>query len=137
MKTVAEAIEANIGWLNKKIQKQKELQPIFEQALSLAETSPMFKEFFIVDFVDCYIVLHFDVDSFYQITPLLEQMENALQVEFAETSDAHEMGCRLIYSKCRAIRVDLQPREQSALCRQEIVGYESKPVYKFICKGES
>jgi hypothetical protein len=136
MKTVQEVIENNIEWLNKKIQKQKELQPIFEKALHLAKTSEMFRKFFIIDFTDCKVVLEFDVSSFSQIEPLLVQMENALSIEFTKTIDCYDTGCRLIYSKCGIIRIDLRPREDSALCRQEIVGYEPKPVYKFICKGE-
>ena len=137
MNTIEQAIEQNTRWLNKKIEKQRELQPTFEKALDIAKTSPMFKRFMILDWLDCQLMLEFEVQSFYQATSILIQIESALNTEFVETSDSHDLGCRLIYNKDKTIRVDLRPIESSPLCRQEIIGYKQKPVYKFICEGET
>lgn len=135
MKTIEETIQQNIMWLNKKIQKQLKLQPMFEKALDIAKTSPMFANFMVLDWLDCQLMLEFEVQSFSQATSILAQLESALGTEFIETNDSHDIGCRLIYNKERTIRIDLRPAESSPLCRQEIIGYEQKPVYKFICDG--
>ena len=85
-------------------------------------------------FIGEQILICVKVNKIAEIEPVLDVLQEELEIEFDRSEDAAQQGWRVFHSKNAPwLRVDAELRADGPECRRVIVGYESVPKYEIRC----